>query len=259
MASTNELVESCQQWSSLAEAKVYSSNDASSDCSTDLGDHDCFSRRSSLESQSRGDLGLDIKTLTIFDWDDTIFPTTWMQTHGLLSEVSRPTAEQLSQLERLAECARLTLELAVHSGKVVVVTNAEQGWLEKTCRKFMPSLVSLLKTVDIVSARSTYKSMAKAPSKWKQLAFSHEVDLFKSSFPADQYNIVSIGDSLHELRALISATEFAEDCWGKSLKFVESPSIEQLIEQHELLADSLVSFTEEFGDVDVEVGAESAD
>jgi len=137
------------------------------------------------------------------------------------------------------------------------VTNAEQGWLERTCSKFMPSLVSLLKTVDIVSARSTYESIAKRPSEWKRLAFLHEVSLFKSSMAADQYNIVSIGDSLHELRALLSVTEATESCWGKSLKLLESPSIEQLVEQHELLADSLVDFVEQMGDVDIEIGAEA--
>jgi hypothetical protein len=212
----------------------------------------------SSESPSRADLGVDVETLTIFDWDDTLFPTSWMQQQDLLSkDMAQLSSEQKAQLERLAACASLTLESAIRFGKVVVITNAEQGWLETTCKKFMPSLVGLMKTLDIVSARSTYQCQTAIASEWKRLAFADEVDLLKSTVCAEQYSIVSVGDSVHELQALLSVTQATQQCWGKSMKLLDTPRIEQLIEQHELLAMSFADVVDHQGDLDVEIGTES--
>merc|ERR1712072_284832 len=103
----------------------------------------------------------------------------------------------MAQLEQMAEHARMTVQLALQIGKVVIVTNAQHGWIQMSCTKFMPSLVSLLKTVDIVSARSTYEESVAEVSEWKRLAFEHEADLFYGSgHSGQQRNIVSVGDSL---------------------------------------------------------------
>jgi hypothetical protein len=262
MQSAHQDVESWHRLSSLAHDKLNYLDEVPSDCSTDIGDLD-DSRHSdacSSESYLRADLGADVETLTIFDWDDTLFPTSWMQQQDLLSkELALLSNEQKAQLERLATCARQNLESAIRVGKVVVITNAEQGWLESTCKKFMPSLVSLMKTLDIVSARSTYQWQTSIASEWKRLAFADEVGFLKSAVCAEQYNVVSVGDSLHELQALLSVTHATNQGWGKSMKLMDAPSIEQLIEQHELLAVSFADVVDHQGDLDVEIGIEAND
>jgi len=118
----------------------------------------------------------------------------------------------------------------------------------------------LLKTVDIVSARSTYEQSVEEPSEWKRLAFEHEIDLFYGSGCASQQrNVVSLGDSFHELSALKSVTTGMANCCGKSVKLLESPSIEQLIDQHEVLHESLLDIVEHNGDLDVAIGAENSE
>lgn len=204
----------------------------------------------------------NVETLLIYDWDDTLFPTTWIRKHALLEAREAGTmlsSEQTALLASLADRASLTLQKAIQIGKVVIVTNAEQGWVETSSRLFMPSLIALLNAVDVVSARSTYEQRTHHPSEWKRLAFEHEVELFYgSSRVGEQRNIVSFGDSMHELNALMAVTKGIPNCCGKSIKFLDAPSPKQLMEQHELLAESFLDIVEHNGDLDVEIGTDNS-
>jgi hypothetical protein len=132
----------------------------------------------------------------------------------------------------LASHAEKTLRFALQFGKVAIVTNSAKGWVEMSCARMMPSLGSILEQVDIVSARSAFEAYTECPSGWKRLAFEREIQLLDGSSTL-QYNIISIGDSMHEQRAVKSLCENMPNCFGKSMKFFETPAIEQLIEQHE--------------------------
>jgi hypothetical protein len=198
-----------------------------------------------------------VDTLIIFDWDDTLFPTTWLQQHGFFEDEATLSTEQEMQMKSLAQSARLALQVAMQIGKVVIVTNAEQGWIEMSCTKFMPSLVSLLRTVDMVSARASYEQFTESPSEWKRLAFRNEVDLMYGVACSEQKrNIVSIGDSLHELNALKSLGNDMASCCKKCVKLLEQPTIMGLLDQHEVISSSLLEIAEYDGDLDIAIGAE---
>lgn len=236
-------------------------DDAASDCSTVTGNQDSQARHNDdSASDCYSDSAHEVETLMIFDWDDTLFPTTWTRQHDMFEEGVTLSNEQKAQLEQMAERARLTLQMAMQIGKVVIVTNAEQGWIEMSCKTFMPSLVSLMKTVDIVSARSMYERLTPDASEWKRMAFEEEVELFYGTSQArQQRNIVSVGDSLHEMQALKAVTEGVSNCCGKSIKLRDFPSIEQLIEQHELLSTSFLDVVEHNGHLDVEIGVDNSE
>jgi len=264
MLATHQVVEGEDRWSSLTAMQNHvcseALDDVASDCSTVSGDQDVNARHEDCLSDGSSEACSEVETLLIFDWDDTLFPTSWLQEQGLLIDGVSVSAEQKVQLELVAERARLTLQMALEIGKVVIVTNASHGWIEMSSTKFTPSLVSLLKTVDMVSARSIFEQYSQAPSEWKRMAFENEVDLFYGSGHAGQQrNIVSVGDSLHELHALKSVTKSMPGCCGKSVKLMEAPSIEQLIEQHEVLSACFMDVVEHNGDLDVEIGADNSE
>jgi len=244
--------------------------DTVSECSTFLGNQDINAER---DADNLSDCGSDARSrlkssaecdqadaLIIFDWDDTLFPTSWILEQGLLADGATISAEQEVHLENLANQVSSTLQIAMGLGKVIIITNAEQGWIEMSCTKFTPSLASLLRSISMVSARSSFEQYTKSASEWKRMAFAHEVDLFYGSGNAGQQrNIVSVGDSLHEQQALISVSKSTPHCSGKSIKLFEVPSIEQLMEQHELLAGCLQDTVEYNGHLDVEIGAETSE
>jgi len=177
-----------------------------------------------------------------------------MHQHGLLNENAAIREEQWAHLQNLSGCVRSTLEMAIQMGHVVIVTNAKEGWVELSCAAFMDSIRPLLDLVDIKSARSLYEECSKEPLEWKRLAFSHEVQSFYGPTADGQRSVVSFGDSLHEQRALFSVTHNVPNCCGKSVKFLESPTIEQLIEQHGLMNRCFLDILEHNGDLDVEIG-----
>jgi len=194
-------------------------------------------------------------TLLIFDWDDTVLPSTWIRENGLrLDEESEPTVEQRASLDAVAEAAAATLRLAKRHGQTVLVTNAERGWIELSCKKFMPSLLTTLEGIKLVSARSTYEERGvTSPFEWKFLAFEVEISEFSAGSAAAVYrkNIISFGDSAHEREALIRATQHMPECYTKSLKFVERPEVDQLLTEHKLLGGCFSYVVRHDGNLDL--------
>eukprot|EP00448_Togula_jolla_P035117 CAMPEP_0170634350 /NCGR_PEP_ID=MMETSP0224-20130122/36548_1 /TAXON_ID=285029 /ORGANISM="Togula jolla, Strain CCCM 725" /LENGTH=254 /DNA_ID=CAMNT_0010963591 /DNA_START=36 /DNA_END=800 /DNA_ORIENTATION=+ len=228
--------------------------DPESDPSTELGSEDSDSDYSDDEYNGSPTLFSTEDTILIFDWDDTVLPSTWIQEQGLrLDNDSVPTAEQKAQLETMAEYAAQSLNTAKRHGKVVLVTNAEEGWIELSCNKFMPSLCSTLLDVKILSARSTYEQQGlTSPFEWKYLAFESEINSFYEMFSNDQRkNVISFGDSAHEREALIRVTERMPNCCTKSLKFVERPEVEQLLKEHELISGCFRHIVNHDGNLDL--------
>ena len=64
------------------------------------------------------------------------------------------------------------LELAVKFGRVYIITNACEGWVEFSCKRFMPDVLPVLDKITIISARAKYESRfpGQVP-KWKLYAF----------------------------------------------------------------------------------------
>jgi len=193
-------------------------------------------------------------TLLLFDWDDTVLPTTWIEAQGLrLDDSSVLTEAQRAQLELMAEHAHQTLEVAKTQGKVVLVTNAESGWVELSCKKFMPSLYPSLHDVKILSARSTFEQRGVArPAEWKYCAFQCEIERFFRMFTAERRkNVISVGDSVHEREALIRVTERMSNSYVKAVKFTERPGVEQLLKEHQLMSRCMGDIVNHEGSLDL--------
>jgi len=195
------------------------------------------------------------------DWDDTLLPSTWLQKQGLsLAETSRrPDESEREVLRGVAKKVTRILSGAKRIGHVVVVTNAEKGWVELSCCRFLPEVYPLLEGVKVLSARSTFEPTCRLPVQWKKRAFRSEIDSFFKTWEghATGRQVLSFGDSMAERTALIAATE-SLDCWAKSVKFLERPSPEQLTKQLEMLNQLLVALTEHEGSLDLCLRFESS-
>lgn len=219
-------------------------------------------------------------TILIFDWDDTLCPSTWLSSHDLtLDDSSTVPPEFESLLAKMALCSQKTLEVASRLGTVVIVTNAEQGWIEMSCRKFLPSLYPYLSSFKQLSARTMYESAsASCPFAWKQLAFKKEIYSHFTRTQVRKKNVISLGDSAHERLAIIAVTrsltstqeglprvlgtltDFPPDpefvrtlghCRTKSVKFIERPNIEELMQEHELICKVLEEVVQHDEDLDL--------
>lgn len=197
------------------------------------------------------------ETLVIFDWDDTVLPSTWVQSQGLrLDDVSEVSPSQMQQLTQVASAAAETLQIAAQLGTVVLVTNAERGWIELSCRKWMPSLLPFLENVKVLSARTTYETPERlSPVQWKLDAFEAEIQRIFGfeclAEPDRRKNVLSLGDSIHEREALLRTTLHLPNCRTKSLKFLERPDIRHVWTQHLHVANCFNQLVHHDGNLDL--------
>lgn len=234
----------------------------------------------------------DSNTILIFDWDDTLFPSTWLSLQDLtLDENCRIPPNKARILNEMAECSKRLLKVATSLGTVVIVTNAEEGWIDLSCKKFLPSLYDYLSQFKQLSARTKYeKQISNCPFTWKQMAFRDEIyaHFQKKATPQraggrdHNFCVVSLGDSAHERLAVISITQLLpfnrkKNCsakpfasgldshhrdviggnhgWGtcrtKSIKFIERPGIDELMQEHGLIMNLLEGVVKHNDDMDL--------
>jgi len=175
------------------------------------------------------------QTVIVYDWDDTLFPTSFLF-DSLRLDLAVPLAQQKRLGARakevgrkLAKCENLAVKILQEShmaGQVVLVTLAVKGWVEQACRLFYPKVGELLRQLNIrvVSARQDPCSKGKADvSKglvrakcrseeeyWgllKGRAISREIEQFYSQYEGQSWkNVISIGDSQFERYGLLAAS-----------------------------------------------------
>uniref|UniRef100_A0A0G4HMD9 Uncharacterized protein n=1 Tax=Chromera velia CCMP2878 TaxID=1169474 RepID=A0A0G4HMD9_9ALVE len=129
-----------------------------------------------------------LPTLFIFDWDDTLLPSTWLYQQNQKLDASCVLSEEMkSDLNAMADACRLTLEMACAWGEVVIVTNARPNWVEMSCAKFMPNLLPLVSQLRIVSARARWEPLGYSnPADWKLRTFETVIDEFISVVRRDR-------------------------------------------------------------------------
>lgn len=175
--------------------------------SLDLTPLSCKSTDSSLEYSNPN------QTIIILDWDDTMCPSTTCMRHYGLSVLGAPPEGEVAQaLEGLCVEARALLEQACElAEKVVIVTNAEEGWVDLSCKAWLPGLLDSVNNVEVASARSTWEPRGVAsPAGWKARTFEDAIDKFYSRYAHQSWkNIISIGDAPHEREALARAVRWA--------------------------------------------------
>jgi hypothetical protein len=169
----------------------------------------------------------DHQTVICFDWDDTLLCTSWLNYVGdqfngclLVQDIER-AAVQL-------------LELAMELGRVFIITNAEEGWVEHSAARWVPGLLPVLARVPIISARTKFEIQhPAAPSRWKVSAF---FELQKQLAGNLITNLLSVGDSQFEMDAAYALAAEFDDAIVKTIKFQERPKPGELLKQLKLVA-----------------------
>jgi len=195
-------------------------------------------------SPGRSATPLKADTLLVFDWDDTILPTSWLERIGALSAANlRPEVQR--QAAALSAACSETLNLASTLGTVIFVTNSAPGWLAQSCQLFMPQILQQ------VRGYQTFSKPLHAPLTFKITTFRRECRSYG--------NVVSVGDGDAE-RVASQRLHNSPDrkCTEeprrvKSMKLVDLPTCQQLVGQHEMLQARLTDVAAFRGNLDLKV------
>lgn len=178
------------------------------------------------------------QTCIIFDWDDTLLCTTFLNPDGYV--VSGPVPN--SFLPFLLKLEKVVVEILTESlkhGKVLIITNAAEGWVEYSSRKYMPKVHKLLHKVTVISARSKYEHKYPGNSlEWKMNAFQETMKDMEISAVT---NLVALGDNDIEIQASKNLANNFSRALLKTVKFRVNPSPEELIKQLTLVGNKMES------------------
>mmetsp|Transcript_105852 Transcript_105852/g.225930 ORF Transcript_105852/g.225930 Transcript_105852/m.225930 type:complete len:502 (-) Transcript_105852:30-1535(-) len=171
------------------------------------------------------------QTCIILDWDDTLFPTTYVRDDLELCW-RRPMKDQnldpsaKAEIGRnLAKCAenvRQLLRSCSQFGKVILVTLAKSPWVAESCKNFYPAIGQLIRELEVPVIyaqdgiqhdyqKAKFQSDQEAEKYWSMIkgkAIARELRDFYSQYEGQSWkNIISIGDSDFERLGTQYATE----------------------------------------------------
>jgi len=178
------------------------------------------------------------QTVVIFDWDDTLLPTSFLNMRQ-----DTPISPVVERHLRAIEAAdKKLLEQAMKLGHTFIITNAMNGWVEYSAAKYVPDLLKTLEKIPVISARSKFESSYPGEvNKWKVNAFLEVQRQLNSEIIT---NLISLGDSNFEMDAVhVMGKEFSQ-ALVKTIKFRESPSPEELLKQLELVGQKFERIVE---------------
>ncbi len=178
--------------------------------------------------------------MILVDWDDTLFPSSWFSALQISLKQSDELSSEQSNLLMAVEYSIVgLLSNLARLGQVVIVTNASKEWVVEGCSRLMPIVKEHLSRVRVCSARDSFATVhPESPAMWKREAFSEAIDQYmesRESFPI--CHVLSIGDSNDERRALHMVRRRMKNVLAKSIKMVERPSIQVLLQSHAMLKE----------------------
>ncbi|OWZ21046.1 hypothetical protein PHMEG_0004474 [Phytophthora megakarya] len=211
--------------------------------------------------------------LIILDWDDTILPNTHLTKLGFSSEDEAFEVPEhcVPLLEELTREVESFLTACLKIGPCCIVTNGLFGWVERSCQRFLPSVVPLLEQMTIVSARSNFESVyPDRPIEWKiavyrdllakrgfmqqPLVETHGVYVQQQERLPQQ--VIALGDSQVDRCAIQYVARRTPNTQLKSIKLLDNPSITQLQKQLHLLGVFLVQLSGHDEALDLELSNE---
>jgi hypothetical protein len=151
-------------------------------------------------------------TVIFLDFDDTLFPTTWLHN-------AEPMPGDGDNLKLLEEQALSLLDICGRLGTLHIVTNAQEAWVMEVTRVFTPHLHDKLKTLCIYSCLDRLGDSEIEAR--KSLAFETITAPIRNC--VGMLNVLSIGDDMFEIEAANKLGEKFGDMI-KTVKMIGRPS-----------------------------------
>lgn len=184
------------------------------------------------------------KNIILFDWDDTLFPTTWAIMNEIKITSNKNHIHKMYNMFKILDETILSLfEKINKTSKIIIVTNAITKWVHLTARYLIKSYEFMIKFINIISARDLYQR--EFPNEiyvWKDKVFNKEILRFTKNSKKIN-SIISIGDADYEYKALIGVhyTLKSEEKikYFKSIKFQQKVDMETMTDQLRLLESDI--------------------
>ena len=202
-------------------------------------------------SSTSGELTIFSKTLLIFDFDDTLFCTKYLDTFALPYQdifTCKVSLEQMNSClaHEIKELESAILDLFINLGQncdIVIISNADLKWINNCLTHFLPDLNDYLteNEIKIHTAQNSCRKFVKAPTDWKLQCFKKVIDeLYEDDLFYD-LNVISIGDGKEEKKAVFNLAKDSKlrKMRTKFIRMISFPSAASIILQLKYLNDNI--------------------
>jgi len=185
--------------------------------------------------------------ILIFDWDDTLFPTTSLRKLG--------PARLRPKLDMIDTCVAhlLRAAAAVPESRVFILTNANISWIYHASEEFLPRVHSFLlsppQNFQVLSGHQPRESCPPAGTPeyeaevktWKKNVLQEQAPALQANLHTrgfTEVQVVSIGDSPHDLEAgALLATQYLQSSrqFVKLVRMHPAPTFEGVLLELRLL------------------------
>lgn len=205
--------------------------------------------------------------IIIIDWDDTLFPTTWLNSNNIkLSEENIKVTYKL-YFQELDNSISSFLKSYAEIGTIYIVTNANMKWIKASLNSLPLSRKTIINNnIRILSARDMY-SEETCTQKWKLKTFETIVktdlkNVMNITNKNITINILSFGDAVYEYVALINLHDILNNktnnkkninFYLKNIKFKAQPDFDSIIEEMDLIEKNKNNLINEKRYIDKEI------
>ena len=165
-------------------------------------------------------------TVFIFDWDDTLMCTTFVQRkiRGL-SDEERKIVNNLGKVvdEFLKECSKY--------GTIIIMTNSSKDWVKKTIEDYLNLRLDAVNSIKVISTRDMYLKKGIDKNKWKEIALE---ELFKK-YGDKIENLICASDSERDIDLFKNIEKGKKEINISTIKFKAKPSPLVMIKEIEYL------------------------
>lgn len=234
----------------------------------------CYDQGFSSVSNSHIERWSDVdETLILFDFDDTLCPTSHLMEHP----ECRAGVDQ--DLEKHEAVVSRVLEMATSLGQVQIVTMATDAWVEEKLTDLMPGVRDKIQelNIPIVCARANLNSRQLRAARSDRRDPSHFLKaqamkrVIRKFYHGNKHggrswkNILSIGDSEAERLALQDIVFHRcqrdrkggwKECLCKTLLLLNSPKLVELTAQLKFVEHLLPALVQHDGDVHMDIDKE---
>lgn len=183
-------------------------------------------------------------TMIILDWDDTLFPTSWISNNKIefLSNENKEILYNKFFYKLDIKLVNLFKKMD-KCGTIIIITNALLNWIDMSI-SILPETYKIINNnnnIKIVSARGEFSKYTNDMTGWKKMAFKREVELLSKNKKIN--NIISIGDAEYEYNALINLYNNDKNNYRllKAVKFKRYPDIYEIDEQIDTLNNNIIN------------------
>lgn len=257
-----------------ADAKPLARGRAPSECSTAAESDRSTDSGSEVSSPRDGKLYTQSDSVIIFDWDDTLLPTSLIRDLGS----ARPSRTGFSNLDAQLRAHAARVETVLRASRAVarvsIVTLAKRHWVPRSAEQYLPglNLPALVRELGITVYYAQEESVncpgALIAEDWttlKRSAMARCLDDWRAtgefgggSSPT-LLSVLSVGDAVAEQQALQTLIEASAGVFAnhrlacKTLKLMDRPSLELLGEELRLLPPLLPKIVAHDRDIDIAI------